>query len=290
MTGADGRRRVALVTDSSACLPSDEIARHRIEVVPIVLVWKGTELQDGIDITPHEFWRRLAIETELPTTSTMSPGAYLEAFGRARAWAGGVVCVCIPRRLSTMHEAALAARAQMGDEPQVEIVEAGGAAMASGFAALLAARAAAEGADLRSVASVARRASESGEILAVIDSLEFVARSGRLPRVVARIADRVPSTFMFRLHDRRISARARFGSRGRAIDGMFKAVRDAARHASYLGVAVHHGANDQEAVELAARIERDVRPDDLYVTSFTAVMGAHVGPGMVGVSICAMQA
>jgi fatty acid-binding protein DegV len=95
---------------------------------------------------------------------------------------------------------------------------------------------------------------------------------------------------MFRLHGRRISARAKFGSRGRAIDGMCKAARDAARRASYVGVAVHHGANDREAVELAARIEREVGPDDLYVTSFTPVMGAHVGPGVVGVSICALPA
>ena len=59
-------------TDSSACLPAAEIEAHRVEIVPIVLVWDGVELRDGIDITPDAFWRRLATDQNLPTTSTSS--------------------------------------------------------------------------------------------------------------------------------------------------------------------------------------------------------------------------
>ena len=279
---------MALVTDSVACLPAEETARHRIEIVPFVLVWHGEELRDGIDITPSEFWRRLATDPELPTTSTMSPGAYLEAFHEVQKWADGAACVCIPRQMSAMFDAAVLASREIDGALPVDVIEAGGAAMASGFPALLAARAGADGADQARLVATARHAAQHSELVGVLDSLEYVARSGRLPSIVARLADAVPSTFVLRFHDRRVSVRAKFGSRSRAIKGMVNQVRRAAEGASYLGVAVHYCRNVREAEELAGRVERELRPQDLYVTSFTPVMGAHTGPGLVGISYCAL--
>ena len=65
-------------------------------------------------------------------------------------------------------------------------------------------------------------------------------------------------------------------------------LRNASRNAGYLGVAVHHAANVSEGHELAERIHRALRPNDLFVTCFTPVMGAHVGPGLIGVAYCAL--
>jgi DegV family protein with EDD domain len=279
---------VALVTDSIACLPEEETRRYGIEVVPFVLVWLGEELRDGIDISPSEFWRRLATDPELPTTSTMSPGTYLRAFRKVQKWAGSVACVCIPRQMSAMYEAAQIARQQIDGALPVDVIEAGGAAMASGFPALLAARAGANGADHAEVVSAARHAAKHSELVGVLDSLEYVARSGRVPGIVARLADAIPSTFMLRFHDRRVSVRAKFGSRSRAVRGMVNQLRRAADGASYLGVAVHYCLNVREAEELAGTIERELRPQDMFLTSFTPVMGAHTGPGLVGISYCAL--
>ncbi|MBM4436848.1 MAG: DegV family protein, partial [Actinobacteria bacterium] len=228
-TAPSGGRHVALVTDSSACLPAEEVARLGITVVPIVLVWHGIELRDGVDITPAEFWRRLATDPELPTTSTMSPGAYLEAFDVAARQGHGVVCTCLPRRLSTMYEAALIARRELDGHVPVDVVETGGAAMACGFPTLLGARSAAAGADQRAVLAAVERAIPHSEILAVIDDLDYLVRSGRVPALVGLVVGAFPSTFVLRLHNRRIGVGAKFGSRERAIAGMVERVRRRAR-------------------------------------------------------------
>ena len=111
-----------------------------------------------------------------------------------------------------------------------------------------------------------------------------------MPWVVARVADALPSTPMFGMRRGRIRFRAAFGSRARALRALVGHVRRAARGASYLGVAVHHAAAVDEAHQLAEQIRREMAPDDLYVTGFTPVMGAHVGPDLVGLAYCARSA
>ena len=290
MTSADFRRPVAVVTDSSACLPADEVERLSIGVAPTILVWHGQELRDGHDISPAEFWQRLATDPELPTTSTMSPGDYLAVFDAAAAWARAAVCVCLPRTLSTMTDAAQIAKRRIAHRLPVHIVEAGGAGMAAGFPALLAGRAAAGGAAAAEVVQTAERAAAHSAIVAVLDSLAYVARGGRVPGVVARVADALPSTFVLRFGGGAVGVRARFGSRARAVRGLVQQVAKATNGAAYVGVTVHHGSDEAEAQALAAQVRRDIRPDELFVTGFTPVMGAHVGPGIIGLAYCALPA
>ncbi len=286
-TGRDQVRRVRLITDSSACLPSDEIARHEISVVPTVLVWNGEELRDGVDITNESFWKRLATDPNLPTTSATSPKAYAAEFANARDAGLDVVCATIPRRISAMTEVAEMAARDFPGPPYVRVVPTGAATMAHGFPVLLGARAASAGADLDTVERTVRQVANESAIVALLGSLEYLARGGRVPRVVARVADVLPSTPMFEMRHGRIRFRAAFGSRGRALRALIKHVQRAAQGSSYLGVAVHHAAAVDEAHHLAEQIRRELAPDDLYVSGFTPVMGAHVGPDLVGLAYCA---
>ena len=289
-TDRDLVRRVRLVTDSSACLPSPEIEAHGIAIVPTVLVWNGEELHDGVDITNEAFWKRLATDPTLPTTSSTSPNAYAAEFAKAHAAGMDVLCATIPRRISAMTEVAEMAARDFNSPPEVRVIQTGAATMAHGFPVLLGARAASAGADLPTVERTVAQAADDSGIVALLGSLEYLARGGRVPWVVARVADALPSTPMFGMRHGRIRFRAAFGSRARALRALVRHVRRAARGASYLGVAVHHAAAVDEAHQLAEQIRREMAPDDLYVTGFTPVMGAHVGPDLVGLAYCARSA
>ena len=289
-TDRDLVRRVRLVTDSSACLPSHEIGAHGIAIVPTVLVWNGEELHDGVDITNEAFWKRLATDPTLPTTSSTSPEAYAAEFAKAHAAGMDVLCATIPRRISAMTEVAEMAARDFNSPPEVRVIQTGAATMAHGFPVLLGARAASAGADLPTVERTVAKAADDSGIVALLGSLEYLARGGRVPWVVARVADALPSTPMFSMRHGRIRFRAAFGSRARAQRALVRHVRRAARGASYLGVAVHHAAAVDEAHQLAEQIRREMAPDDLFVTGFTPVMGAHVGPDLVGLAYCARSA
>ena len=283
----EGRcQRVALVTDSSACLPDDQVLAHKITVVPIVLVWDGQELRDGVDISNEDFWCRLARDPTVPSTSTVSPRAYVSAFSEARKIGDSVICAVIPRRLSSMGDAARLAVHLDKDDCDVGVIETSAAAMAHGFPVLLGARAASAGADAGHVEGVVRCAVDASAIVAVLDSLDYLARSGRIPSLSVRMANLVPSSIVFSMRRGSMRERPSFGSRARAIRGMITPVRRAATKSNYLGVAVHHAANVSEGHELAELVRKELRPDDLFVTGFTPVMGAHVGPDLIGLSYC----
>ena len=286
-TDRDHARRVRLITDSSACLPPQEIEAHGIAIVPTVLVWNGEELRDGVDITNEAFWKRLATDPNLPTTSVTSPTAYAAEFAKAHEAGLDVVCVTIPRRISAMAEVAELAAREFTGPPDVRVIQTGAATMAHGFPVLLGARAASAGADLATVERTVSQAADDSGIVALLGSLEYLARGGRVPWVVARVADALPSTPIFGMRHGRIRFRAAFGSRERALRALVRHVRRAAREARYLGVTVHHAAAKDEAQQLAEQVRQELEPDDLYVTGFTPVMGAHVGPDLVGLAYCA---
>jgi len=285
--GRDRARRVRLITDSSACLPPQEVKVQGIGIVPTVLVWNGEELRDGVDITTEAFWKRLATDPNLPTTSATSPTAYAAEFAKAHEAGLDVVCATIPRRISAMTEVAEMAAGDFTGPPFVRVVPTGAATMAHGFPVLLGARAASAGADLDTVEQTVRQAADDSGVVALLGSLEYLARGGRVPWVVARVADALPSTPIFGMRRGRIRFRAAFGSRERALGALVRHVQRAARGASYLGVTVHHAAAVDEAQQVAEQVRLELAPDDLYVTSFTPVMGAHVGPDLVGLAYCA---
>ena len=99
-------RKVAIVTDTTACVPREQAARYDIEVVPVQLIIGGKTYRDGIDISPAEFYALLRQAKKIPTTSSSSPEPYLEAYRRASQKASSVLCLTEPSRFSAMFDSA----------------------------------------------------------------------------------------------------------------------------------------------------------------------------------------
>ena len=93
-------KTVAIVTDTTACIPPELVAKYGIEVIPVPLIIEGKTYRDGIDITPTEFYSLLRRVKKLPTTSASSPRPYLEAFHRARKNARSALCLTEPSKFS----------------------------------------------------------------------------------------------------------------------------------------------------------------------------------------------
>ena len=180
-------RQVTIVTDSAASLPPDLRARYEIEVVPLNLVFENHAYPDGLDDN-HHFYQSLKSARRPPTTTGASPGTHLEALRRAAQRAPAVLCITVSTQFSGTHDAAVQAAVMLKEglpDLQVEVMDSGSAAMGEGFVVLEAARAAAEGADLPAVMARAREAMPGVGLVAVIDTLEYLSRSGRVPRVQA---------------------------------------------------------------------------------------------------------
>ncbi len=272
---------VAIVTDSTACLPPDLAERYGIEIVPVHLVVGGQSYADSATADTSGFYERLRSSGEQATTAAPSPGVYLEAIERAAQRAESVLVITVSAQFSAMYDSARVAVDQFGERGR--LLDSRNAAMAQGFVVLEAARLADEGA---AVDDVVRRAEEmTGRVtlLAMLDTLSFLARSGRVPRVAAWAAGafQVKPIVRFVAGDIRRLAQPR--TRRRGLDKMAAVFADlTADRPTHL--AVHHANAPADADRLLNQIRQSTNLTESHITEFTQVMGVHTGPGLVALA------
>jgi DegV family protein with EDD domain len=277
----------AIVTDSSACLPPELLARHAIHVVPLGLAIGGEVFPDGA-LTPAELFARIDSSRERPRSTSPAPAEFLDAFGAAREdGAASALCLTLSAKYSGTHAAALsAADLASGQLPgfPVRVADTGGLAMTHGFAVLSAARALEAGADPGEAVAVASRVGAQGRLVGALATMQYLVKGGRVPWIVgwaASVLDIHP-VLAFADGDARSVARSRTMSR--ACDRVVEYVARHAESGRPLHAAVMQTAAPERAEALAAAIEGRLAPAGVMRTEFTSVMAVHTGPGFVGVA------
>lgn len=281
-------RKVAVLADSTCCLPPEILRQYDIGLVPIIIHHDGKDYRDGIDITAGEVYRIMRKREDLPSTSTPSTGDFLDAYREARKNAEAVVCITLTSLQSKTFETAAVAR-QMAQETlpgmSIEVIDSRAVGGALGFVVLEAARAAGRGADIKDVCQAAQKTMERVVLFAMVDSLYYLARTGRIGRAAAWAGSLLNMKPVLE-HITSVGETmplARPRSKAKAIeimlDSMAEHVGNAAVH-----VNVHHADELEEGERLKAEIGRRFKCSELFLTEFTPGMGVHAGPGIIGMS------
>jgi DegV family protein with EDD domain len=277
---------VAVVTDSVSCLPKDIIEKYAIKVVPIHVVFDGQVRKNGFDDDPTEFYKLLDVSKTLPSTASPPPGSYLEAYAEASTKAKKIVCVTISSKVSATHDAAVDAK-ELAKEKlpgvSIEVVDSQAAAMAEGFVALAAARAAANGSDLPEVAAVAREVASKVYLLGMVDTLRYLVKGGRVPAAAGWATSLLQIKPILQIHNGDVTLAAKVRTKSRAqkrlLELMHKTVDSKPVH-----VSVVHANAPNEAKMLKAQVASQFNCEEIYITEFPSVMAVHTGPGLVGLS------
>lgn len=278
-----GESRVAVVTDSTSYLPPGLAARHGIEVVPLQVVIGGTAYDEGGTTSSATVAEALRSWTPV-TTSRPGPAAFLHAYEEAaRRGCDGVVSVHLSAQMSgTVDSALLAAK----DSPvRTEVVDSRSLGMGLGFAVLAAAGAAAAGATVDDVVQVASERARRSSAVFYVDTLEHLRRGGRIGAAAALLGSALAVKPLLHLVDGHIEPLEKVRTSARAISRLEElAVQRAGT--GEVDAAVHHLANPDRAAALAERLRgRLPALADLHVSEVGAVVGAHVGPGMLAVVV-----
>ena len=279
--------KIAIVTDSSACLPAEYIQRYRIAVVPLALLFDGNIYRDG-ELSNEEFYERLRDPHRHITTAAPAPGEFLKAFRQARGnGASAALCLTLSSRYSGTHSSAvnaqqLAAR-ELPDFP-VRIVDTEGIAMAHGFAVLAAARSATAGCALEEVAAIAAGAATDAKLVGVLDGTRYLAGSGRVPWVLHFVASILRIKPVIGSSGGRVGAVGRVRTMARGIERVVDYVGRKTAPGAPLRMAVMHADAPELAEELAELVRERLAPRELLITPFTSVMAVHTGPGFVGLA------
>ncbi len=280
-------RPPAIVTDSNVSLPSDLIRGLPLFIVPMEVHHGGRVYQDGVDITPSAFYDLLASDGELPRTSSPKPGAFLEAFQKAAKVSDQVVCIGLHAELSATYASAETARQEAAEilpETTVTLVDSRSAGTAQGLIALGAARCAAKGGSVDQVLGLVRRRIADVCLYGYLETLYYVWRGGRVPRVVMWMGNLLQMKPVLELCQGNIGMVERPRTTKRAMERLVALAEH--RLSGRPGrVAVMHANAPDHAHDLAAMLERAIQPVELFVTEFTPVIGAHTGPGLVGCAL-----
>lgn len=273
--------KVAVVVDSTAYIPSELVQQYNIHVIPQILNWSGESLRDNVDITPDAFYERLKHAEEMPTTSQPSAGEFHEFFVGVAKEAESIVAVLISQPLSGTQASALAAAEMMAGYP-IEIVDSRSSAMGLGFIALAAARAAANGASAKEAAAVAQSLVPQMRVIFVVDTLEFLHRGGRIGGAKRLVGSMLSIKPVLHLNDGHIEPLASVRTKRKAISHMLAVAEQEMKGKANVKAAVIDALAPEEAETIYHEVRSRLRPAELIRAGLSPVIGAHVGPGAVG--------
>ena len=271
---------IGVVTDSSCDLPTVLVSSARIVVVPLTVRFGSEEFVDGVDISPPQFWSRLRTATQLPETAAPSVGGFMEAYANLRSGgATGAIAICLSAELSGTYQAAVLAAERVEGFP-VKVVDSRAVSMALGLQVLDAATRAAAGASLAEVAKAAQANPSKANLLAALDTVEYLRRGGRIGGAQAFIGSLLNVKPLITFTDGVVVAAGRVRTRSKATEALLDRVRQLAPRIRSLSV-IHGGAGE---VDSFVDSVSQAAGRSALAASLGPVVGTHSGPGVLGVA------
>jgi len=277
--------RVVIVTDSTAYLPTGLDAELGITVVPLHVVVNGRAGTEGVDVSPADVAQALSERRGTVSTSRPSPADFAATY-RALLVDGvaGIVSVHLSSELSGTWDAARLAAAECGPQA-VRVVDSRTTAMGLGFAVLAAAEAAGAGTALPEVERIAEQTVDRTTTLFYVDTLEHLRRGGRIGAAQKWLGTALAVKPILHVVAGRIVPLEKVRTAGKALARLEELAVSAAADAE-VDVAVQHLAAADRAAGLADRLRAGLPGlHRLYDSEVGAVVGAHAGPGLIGVVV-----
>jgi len=286
---AKGRKKVAVVTDSVAQVPKEIAEELDIHVLPFIVSIDGQDYHDGIDLLPAELYRRMRQEKVIPTTSAPSIGDYENAFMECmEAGAEAVACVVLSSTFSSGYNSAcMAARLVKEKFParKIEVIDSKLATIAQGFVAIEAAKEAQRGASLEEIIKKAKEVRQRVGLAASLETLEYLALGGRIGKASYLLGSLVQIIPVMTIDSEGVVTLL-YKERGmqRSLKKIVEYVSSKEVEHEHLHLAIMHADAELQAAKLEEIAQEELNPAEVLHASFTPVMVAHTGPGLVGLA------
>lgn len=273
---------VAVVTDSTAYLPQSLVDQWGVRVAPVMVTIAGRSYEEAVEITPQQVAEALK-EWQPVSTSRPTPTEFTSLYQAAReAGADAVVSIHLSAELSGTYESAVLA-ARTSDFP-VEVLDSRSIGMGLGFAVLAAAQAAGAGQELSEVVGAAQRVIDGAQVLFYVDTLEYLRRGGRIGAASAMFGTALRVKPLLQVLDGKVQPLEKARTSGKAIARLVDLAVERAAGAP-VHVAVQHLDSPVRAQEVADALRVRLDVEQVIIGEVGAVVGTHVGPGMVSVSL-----
>jgi DegV family protein with EDD domain len=279
-------QKIVVVTDSSAYIPVAALQGLEVPVIPLWLIWGEERFRDGVDIQPSAFYQRLRNSKDFPTTSQPSAGEFETFFREVGSEADAIVAVHISSQISGTVPNAQAAMAQLPDLT-IKVVDSLSTSMGLALVVIATARAAAEGKSLDDVVAVAEDMRDRVHVLFAVDTLEYLHRGGRIGGAKRLLGTALNLKPLLHLDDGRVEPLASVRTKRKALARMLDEAEERLGGKPMAAAGVINVDAVEEADTVAEMVEERFKLSSVYRTTVSPCIGAHVGPGTVGIGFYA---
>ena len=281
-------KKIIIVTDSSAYIPDEAQEDLNIAVIPLWLLWDEKSYQDGIDIFPDEFYRRLKESKTLPTSSQPSAQEFVDFYQKVLADADAIVSVLVSSKISGTIASAEAAAAEH-PEWGVRIVDSYSSAMGLGLTVLAAARAAEGGRSIDQVVAAAENMRDRVNTIFVVDTLEYLHKGGRISGGKRLLGSALNIKPILHFEEGQIRPLSQARTKHKALNQLLEIVEERLDGKLMQETAIMDVNSPDEGDMVADMVRERFKPDRVHRTTVSPVVGTHVGPGTVGIAFYAEE-
>jgi DegV family protein with EDD domain len=271
--------KIKVVTDSAADVPSELAQRLDITILPCYVIFGSEVYRDGVDLTPRDFYDKLATSRILPTTSQPPLGLFVETYQNLLRESEGIVSIHVASALSGVFNAARVAADALSTAP-IAVIDSQQLSMGAGWQVIMAAQAAQEGHTLAEVVSLVQAIQPRARAAAMLDSLEHIRRSGRISRVTDLMGTALRVKPLLQIATGEVTAIATVRTRGKALRRLAELM---AAQGAFKELCVAHADAADAAQEVVERLSTVHPRERLLICQAGAAVTTHLGLGAVGI-------
>lgn len=276
-----------VVTGSAAQVPPEIARQLGIVILPLVIIVEGKEYLDGIDLFPGELYQKMRTQKIEIKTAAPSVGQYYACFKRIiDQQESDVLCISLSGKLSSDYTAAVdAAKMLSGEYPRnkVTVIDSLRAAAPQGLLAVEAAKRLRAGETIEDVVQYLMDARHRSGLIAALDSLDYLAQGGRIGKAAYLVGSVLQIVPILTINDEGIVAPSTIiRKKEKIIPGILSILAKETPSFTKLGLSVMHADAVEEAEVLRQSLKELYPMLDIPISEFTPVMGAHAGPGLIG--------
>ncbi len=281
---APSKTAIKIVTDSVCDLPQRLIEQYRITVVPALVHFGTEQYRDRVEMSIREFMRRLPLAKTPPKTSQPPPGAFYEVYEEATRDGSSVVSIHVSSRVSGTYQSAVIARSMLPDR-NIEVVDSLLGSMGQGWMVLAAARDVLGGKSMQEILATVAQVGSRMKTLIVVDTLEYLARNGRVGRAQAWLGSMLRVKPILTVADGVIEPLEKVLGGQRVLERLVQLVHEGLDPSYRAMLGIIHADAEEQALRLKEALEKHFKFDEVVIAETGPAIAANVGPGAYGVML-----
>ncbi len=275
-------KRICVITDSTADLPPETAQKYGITVIPIYVRFGEHVYQDGVDLTPGQFYQKLRDSGVVPSTSQPSPEDFYKVFSEAAATCDGIIAIHLSSKISGTYNSALLAKSRLPHNFPVEIIDSRLNSAGLALAVLDAAKIAGEGKNMEAIVRETSRAISEIKMFGMFSTTKYLARSGRVNKAIAIAGSILSVKPLLTFHNGEI---VRAGFVRTIPQGIKRLLKFIESRQPVTEMMIVHSEIPEQADLLKSAASRYLDPGRIIVSQLGAALGVHGGPGVLLVAV-----